>query len=227
MILDLLEIWLAVAAAFAVGAFAGALLHDWLAGGRLAAGQAALADVVAMGVEGTRRGIVARRARRMERLSSPRGRPPPAGEDLAAPPPGELDRIAGLAPAMAARLAEAGYPRLDQLARWSDAERVWMADMLGIRRRQVGRWATRAQAILRAEQAARETPPPKEKPAKRERLVERPPREKRPANAIPQTPPLVARPPPLKPPAPKPAAAAENETLTPYEIALDLKLREP
>lgn len=227
MILDLLEIWLAVAGAFAIGAFAGALLHDWLAGTRLARGQAAFAEVVAMGVEGSRRGIEARRARRIERLSGPRGRPPPADEEFATPPPGELERIAGLAPAFAARLAEAGYLRLDQLARWSDAERAWIADTLGVRRRQVGRWATRAQAILRAEQAARETPPSKEKPAKRERLVERPPREKRPANATPATPSPVARPPLLKPPAPRPAAAAESEALTPYEIALDLKLREP
>jgi hypothetical protein len=127
-------------------------------------------------------------------------------------------------PAMAARLSAAGYGRLDQLRRWSDEEQVWIADMLGVRRREVRRWVSRAQRIIRAEQAALETPPPeeKDKPVRRERLVERRPAgERRPEKVV------APKAPPLRSPVPKPVAAESSEALTPYEIALDLKLREP
>jgi predicted flap endonuclease-1-like 5' DNA nuclease len=224
VILDLLEIWLSVTGAFVVGAFAGALLHDWLAGSRLGAGQAAFAEVVAMGVNGSQRAIAARRARRIERLTRARGHAPPAEDAQAAPVPGQLDRIERLEPAMAVRLAAAGYGRLDQLRRWSDDEQVWIADMLGVHRRDVRRWVARAQAIVRSEQAALETPPPKEKekPPRRERLVERRPvGERRPEKVVAKAPPL------LRSPVAKPVAAEPTEPLTPYEIALDLKLREP
>ncbi len=159
MILDLLEIWLAVVVAFVAGAFVGALLHDRLARSRLSVGQAAFAEVVAMGVGGARAALAGRRARTLEEEDRARGRQPSPDRVLVGAPVGELDRVRGIDPAEVARLAGAGYGRLDQVARWSDAEQAWIADQMVVSRRRVGRWTARAQTILRREQAAREALP--------------------------------------------------------------------
>ncbi len=227
MILDFLEIWVAVVAAFVGGAFVGALVHDRLAGGRLALGQAAVAEVVAMAVDGNRAALVARRERRAERLARPKGRQPPMEALIEEPLSGQLDRIKGIDPAEVARLGRAGYGRLDQLARWSAAEVAWIADQMAISPRRVARWVARAQTILRREEASRQAlPTPNQAKAERQTDVPMPPAPEPPRATPPRVEPAsgggVRSTAPGKAPAP-----VQREELTPYEIALDLELRKP
>lgn len=237
MILDLLEIWAAVVVAFVAGAFAGALLHDWLARGRLSVGQAAFAEVVAMGVEGGRSALALRRARMIrEEEARARGRQPVADQVRGEPSLGQLDRIRGIEPSEVAQLAKAGYGRLDQVARWSDAEQAWIAGRMAVSRRRVGRWTRRAQTILRREQAMREALPRPVRASKRAKKhavaetaapVAQPPAQA--ARATPTESAVSRSLPPAPPaePSPKGGVVPARSELTPYEIALDLELRKP
>jgi predicted flap endonuclease-1-like 5' DNA nuclease len=160
VILDFLEVWLTILAAFAGGAFIGALLHDGLARSEWGRGQAALAELVAMAVNGVQGKRAARREAMLLKHNRPRGVQPPPDTDPWQESSEELLRIRGVKPERAGALVKSGYHRLDQLARWSAAEQAWIAELLAVSRRDVGRWVAQAQTILRREQAAREAPPP-------------------------------------------------------------------